>query len=133
MMPTITGAFASFTVSDLEAARAFYADTVGLEVSDAMPGGGPLWLSAGGQPRALVYSKPDHQPAAFTILNLAVDDIEATVDDLAARGITFERYPEFDQDERGILHGRGHDIAWFNDPAGNNLCLVHLHGQPAAG
>ena len=60
-----------------------------------------------------------------------LDDIAAAVDDLAARGVAFERYPGFEQDDRGILHGPGHDIAWFNDPAGNNLCLVQLHDQPA--
>lgn len=130
-MSVITGAFASFTVTDLEAARTFYADIVGLEVSSALPTGGPLWLRADGKTSALVYAKPDHQPATFTILNLAVDDIEAAVDDLEARGVVFERYAGFEQDGRGILHGPGHDIAWFNDPAGNNLCLVQLHDQPA--
>lgn len=131
-MPHITGAFASFTVPDLEAARMFYAETVGLEVSSALPGGGPLWIDAGGQHRALVYTKPDHQPAAFTVLNLTVDDIESAVDALSARGIAFERYAQFEQDARGILHGAGHDIAWFNDPGGNNLCLVQIHEGPAA-
>lgn len=129
-MSAITAAFASFTVPDLETASGFYADVVGLEVSKALPTGGPLWLKAGGTTAALVYAKPDHQPATFTILNLAVDDIEAAVDDLSARGVAFERYDGFDQDRRGILHGPGHDIAWFNDPAGNNLCLVQLHDQP---
>lgn len=129
-MAHITEAFASFTVPDLDIAKAFYADTVGLEVSSALPNGGPLWLKVGGEPRALVYAKPNHQPATFTILNLTVDDIESAVDALAARGIVFQRYPAFEQDERGILRGPGHDIAWFDDPAGNNLCLVQLHDQP---
>ena len=130
-MSAITGAFASFTVTDLEAAKTFYADIVGLEVSSALPTGGPLWLKADGMTSALVYAKPDHQAATFTILNIAVDDIAAAVDDLAARGVAFQRYAGFEQDDRGILHGPGHDIAWFDDPAGNNLCLVQLHDQPA--
>lgn len=130
-MSRITGAFASFTVPDLEAARTFYVQTVGLDVSSALRGGGPLWIDVGGQHCALVYEKPDHQPAAFTVLNLTVDDIESAVDALSARGIAFERYAQFEQDGRGILHGPGHDIAWFSDPGGNTLCLVHLHEQRA--
>lgn len=100
-----------------------------MQVSSALPDGGPLWIDAGGQHRTLVYAKPDHQPAAFTVLNLTVDDIEAAVDALSVRGVAFERYAQFEQDARGILHGAGHDIAWFNDPGGNNLCLVQLHEQ----
>lgn len=126
-MPQITGAFASFTVRDLEEARGFYADVIGLQVSTALPEAGPLWLEAGSQGRAMVYAKPDHQPAAFTVLNLMVDDIVATVDELASRGISFERYPEYRQDRRAIFHGPGHDIVWFRDPAGNHLSLVQLH------
>ena len=117
----------SFTVSDLETARAFYSGTLGLDVSSALPDAkGPLWLSVAGERRALIYPKADHQPADFTVFNLAVADIEAAVDELAARGVEFQRYPGYPQDDRGILHGAGHDIAWFNDPAGNNLSLVQF-------
>ena len=129
-MSRITEAYSSFTVPDLEAARRFYAGTLGLNVSNALPNGsGPLWLSVEDERRALVYRKVDHEPASFTVLNLSVDDIDSAVDDLAARGVEFERYPGYEQDARGIVHGPGHDIAWFNDPAGNNLCLVQLHDE----
>ena len=129
-MSRITEAYSSFTVPDLEAARGFYAETLGLNVSNALPNGaGPLWLSVEDARRALVYRKADHQPASFTVLNLSVDDIDSAVDDLAARGVEFERYPGYEQDARGIVHGPGHDIAWFHDPAGNNLSLVQLHDE----
>src|SRR6188474_1078359 len=112
-MPRITEAYSSFTVPDIEAARGFYAGVLGLNVSNALPNGsGPLWLSVEDERRALVYRKVDHQPASFTVLNLSVDDIDLAVDDLAARGVEFERYPGFEQDPRGIVHGPGHDIAW---------------------
>lgn len=94
----------------------------------ALPDGtGPLWVRAGADRGVLVYPKPDHVPASFTVLNLSVPDIAAAVDDLQARGITFQRYPEYHQDARGIYHGEGHSIAWFTDPAGNGLCVVQLH------
>lgn len=129
-MSRITEAYSSFTVPDLEAAQRFYGGTLGLNVSNALPNGaGPLWLSVDDERRALVYRKADHEPASFTVLNLSVDDIESTVDDLAARGVEFQRYAGYEQDARGILHGPGHDIAWFNDPAGNNLSLVQLHDE----
>ena len=72
----------------------------------------------------LVYPKPDHVPANFTVLNLSVPDIAEAVDELAARGIIFQRYPEYEQDRRGIYHGEGHSIAWFTDPAGNVLSVI---------
>lgn len=126
-MPRFIEGLASFTVSDLQAAHAFYAGTLGLEVSSALPdSSGPLWLAVGGERRALIYAKPDHRPADFTIFNLAVADIRAAIDELAAHGVEFHRYRGFSQDERGILHGPGHDIAWFSDPAGNNLSLVQF-------
>lgn len=129
-MSRITEAYSSFTVPDLEAAQRFYAGTLGLNVANALPNGaGPLWLSVEDERRTLVYRKVDHQPASFTVLNLSVDDIDSAVDDLAARGVEFERYPGYEQDARGIFHGPGHDIAWFNDPAGNNLSLVQLHDE----
>jgi catechol 2,3-dioxygenase-like lactoylglutathione lyase family enzyme len=124
-MLQITEAFCSFAVGDLAAATDFYGTTLGLRVSTALPdGAGPLWVRVANERGILVYSKPDHVPASFTVLNLEVDDIERAADDLKARGVTFERYPEYPQDARGIYHGEGHSIAWFKDPAGNGLCIV---------
>lgn len=127
-MSPISEAFSSFAVNDLAPAREFYSGKLGLEVSNALPNGaGPLWLRAGDGRGVLVYPKGDHEPASFTILNFAVDDIQRAVDELSARGITFERYPEYEQDDRGIYHGEGHSIAWFKDPARNGLCVVQMH------
>jgi catechol 2,3-dioxygenase-like lactoylglutathione lyase family enzyme len=114
-------AFSGFAVPDLEAARAFYADTLGLEVSEE---NGLLTLRLAGDRPTLIYPKPDHAPANFTILNFPVDDIGQTVDDLSGRGVTFERYDGFDQDERAIFRGGGPPIAWFKDPAGNVLSVL---------
>lgn len=118
-----TKAFSGFSVDDLAAARAFYGDTLGLEVSE---GNDLLHLRiAGGNP-VLVYPKEDHTPAAFTILNFPVADIGAAADELIGRGITFERYPGFQHDEKGIFHGGGPLIAWFKDPAGNVLSVIQV-------
>jgi catechol 2,3-dioxygenase-like lactoylglutathione lyase family enzyme len=115
-------AFSGFAVSDTAAARAFYADTLGLEVTEEY---GLLTLHLnGGERPTLIYPKPDHAPAAYTILNFKVDDIEAAVDALAARGVEFERYDGMEQDERGIMRGGGPFIAWFTDPAGNILAVL---------
>ena len=128
-MLQVTEAFSSFAVDDLAAARDFYGTTLGLDVSSALPdGAGPLWVRVGGEPRVLVYPKADHVPASFTVLNLSVPDIAGAVDELKARGITFQRYPQYEQDARGIYHGEGHSIAWFSDPAGNGLSVVQMHG-----
>jgi catechol 2,3-dioxygenase-like lactoylglutathione lyase family enzyme len=115
-------AFSGFAVPDTAAARAFYADTLGLEVTEEY---GLLTLHLnGGERPTLIYPKPDHAPAAYTILNFKVDDIEAAVDALAARGVEFERYDGMEQDERGIMRGGGPLIAWFTDPAGNILAVL---------
>jgi len=125
----VNEAFSSFSVNDLLAARDFYGGTLGLDVSSALPEGpGPLWVRVGNQPGVLIYSKPDHVPAEFTVLNLSVPDIVEAVDALQARGISFQRYPQYEQDARAIYHGDGHSIAWFSDPAGNGLCVVQIHG-----
>ena len=126
-MVHFTGAIGSFTVDDAASARQFYGTTLGLEVKDALPGRpDPIWLRAGDGPGVFVYVKRDHVPPGFTVLNLSVEDIEQAVDDLVARGISMARYDAIPQDERGIFHGEGHSIAWFTDPAGNNLSVVKL-------
>ena len=119
-------AFSGFSVSDLAAAKRFYSETLGLKVEDDGVGV-RLHLPAGGT--VFAYPKRDHQPATFTILNLVVDDIDASVDELTRRGVQFERYDnEPKTDDKGILRGRaqnrGPDIAWFKDPAGNFMSVV---------
>ena len=116
-------AFSGFAVPDLERARDFYSGTLGLEVSEA---DGMLTLRLGGGTEVLVYPKPDHAPANYTILNFPVDDIDAAVDALAERGVRFERYDGFEQDDRGIARAGGPPIAWFTDPAGNILSVLQL-------
>lgn len=113
-----SAAFSGFSTDDIPAARAFYAETLGIEVSEE---NGMLVLHLGGGHRVLVYPKPDHRPATFTVLNFPVDDLEATVDELVGRGVAFERYDG--TDVRGIQRGYGPPIAWFTDPAGN-ICSV---------
>jgi catechol 2,3-dioxygenase-like lactoylglutathione lyase family enzyme len=120
-----TKAYSGFAVPDLEQARQFYGDTLGVKVSDVAEGMPLISLDlAGGERPTLVYEKPDHEPANYTILNFPVDDIDAAVDDLAARGVEFERYEEFDQDEKGISRSPGPQVAWFKDPAGNILAVM---------
>ena len=117
-----TNAFSGFSVDDLDAARRFYAETLGIEVSDEGPGLG-LELATGGS--VFIYPKDDHEPAGFTVLNFPVDDIEAAVDELTERGIAIERYDGFGQDDRGIASPpHGPRIAWFKDPAGNVLSVL---------
>ena len=119
----ILAAFSGFAVPDIDAARAFYADTLGLTVRDG--GMGLLRLELPGGAEVMVYPKPDHVPAVFTILNFAVGDIDAAVDALLARGVSFDRYPGSPQDEKGIARDpRGPQIAWFTDPAGNILSVL---------
>src|SRR3954453_9421250 len=110
-------AFSGFAVPDVEAARRFYADTLGLRVEVDEEMGGMLTLHLGGGTNVLVYPKTDHTPATFTVLNFPVDDVGRTVADLTSRGVTFERYPGMNQDEDGVMRGQGPDIAWFTDPA----------------
>ena len=115
-------AFSGFSSNDIAAAKAFYADTLGLDVSED---NGLLNLRFAGGGRGIIYPKPNHEPATFTVLNFPVDDIEAAVDDLVARGVVFERYEGMNQDERGIARDdQGPAIAWFKDPAGNILSVL---------
>jgi len=116
-----TEAFSGFAVYDLDKAREFYGETLGLTVSEL---DGLLGLKVAGSRDILIYPKPDHVPATFTILNFPVDDIDAAVDELVGRGVRFERYDGFDQDEKGIARGEGPYIAWFRDPAGNVLSVL---------
>ena len=121
-MFTDTKAFSSFSVNDIPAARAFYGDTLGLKVTEVDD---LLRLETSGGHQVMVYPKDDHMPASFTVLNFAVDDIEAAVDDLTGRGITFERYPQYPADDKGIVRGdMPGAIAWFTDPAGNVLSVM---------
>ena len=116
-----TKAFSGFSVDDIEAARNFYGGTLGLDISEE---NGMLTLHLAGGGEILVYPKPDHAPASFTILNFPVDDIEAAVDQLTEQGVPFQRYEGSEQDERGIYRGQGPPIAWFTDPAGNILSVL---------
>jgi catechol 2,3-dioxygenase-like lactoylglutathione lyase family enzyme len=118
-----TKAFSGFAVDDLGKARAFYEGTLGLKVSEA---DGLLTLHLAGDRDTLVYPKPDFTPATYTILNFPVEDIDRAVAELTARGVRFERYDGFEQDEQGISRaGEGApNIAWFTDPAGNILSVL---------
>ena len=116
-------AFAGFSTNDLARAKEFYGQTLGLEVGEEM-GGGLLRVKLGGGGHVLLYPKPNHVPATFTVLNFPVDDIDRAVDQLASKGVQFERYDGFTHDERGIVRSPGHAIAWFKDPAGNILSVV---------
>jgi catechol 2,3-dioxygenase-like lactoylglutathione lyase family enzyme len=116
-----TKAFSGFSVDDIPKAREFYGETLGLNVSEEH---GMLTLHLAGDRDTLVYPKPGHTPASFTILNFPVDDIERAVDELAARGVSFERYDGIEPDEKGIFRGGGPPIAWFKDPAGNILAVL---------
>ncbi|MEO3925497.1 VOC family protein [Micromonosporaceae bacterium B7E4] len=116
-----TEAFSGFAVDDVARAKEFYGETLGLRVSEEY---GLLRLHLAGGRDVLVYPKPGHVPASFTILNFPVDDIDRAVDELTARGVRFERYEGIEADEKGIARGNGPDIAWFTDPAGNVLSVL---------
>jgi len=116
-----TKAFSGFAVDDLERARQFYGDTLGIRTSEQY---GLMTLHLAGGRDTLIYPKAGHTPATYTILNFPVDDIDKAVDDLAARGVRFERYEGAEQDEKGISRGGGPYIAWFTDPAGNILAVL---------
>ena len=116
-----TKAYSGFAVDDLQKAREFYGETLGLETSEEF---GLMTLHLAGDRATLVYVKPDYTPATYTILNFPVDDIDKAVDELTARGVRCERYEGFEQDEKGIARGEGPYIAWFKDPAGNVLSVL---------
>jgi catechol 2,3-dioxygenase-like lactoylglutathione lyase family enzyme len=116
-----TKAFSGFSVDDVEKAREFYTETLGLDTSVEH---GILRLRLAGGREVIAYSKQGHTPATFTILNFQVDDIDSAVDELGRRGVTFERYPGMEFDEKGVMRAGGPFIAWFTDPAGNILSVL---------
>jgi catechol 2,3-dioxygenase-like lactoylglutathione lyase family enzyme len=116
-----TKAFSGFAVDDITKAREFYGERLGLKTSEE---NGLLTLHLAGDRPTLVYPRPGHTPASYTILNFPVEDIEKAVDELTARGVELDRYEGFEQDERGIFRGGGPLIAWFTDPAGNVLSVL---------
>jgi predicted enzyme related to lactoylglutathione lyase len=119
-----TKAFSGFSVDDVQAAKSFYGEILGLEVTEAY---GLLRLHLAGGTEVLAYPKGEqHVPATFTILNFQVEDIDAAVEELSRRGVTFERYPGLDADEKGVFRGGGPLIAWFTDPAGNILSVLQV-------
>ena len=118
-------AFSGFSVNDIPKAKAFYGQTLGLKVSESDD---MLTLHLGGGATVLVYPKPNHAPATFTILNFPVDSVDKSVDALTQRGVRFEIYnePNLKTDQRGIMRGNGPTIAWFKDPAGNILSVLEV-------
>lgn len=118
--------FSSFSVDDVQKAKTFYSQTLGLKVSEVSEMNGLLELHLAGGARVLIYPKPNHTPATFTVLNFPVDDVEEAVDALVERGVRFEHYDEdnLKTDEKGIARGEGPPIAWFRDPAGNILSVL---------
>ena len=116
-----TPAFSGFSVNDLSAAQAFYSGILGLDVSEEH---GMLRLHIEGGHEILVYPKPNHTPATFTILNFPVEDVEQAVIALMKRGVRFEHYEGMNLDEKGVMRGQGPDIAWFKDPADNILSVI---------
>jgi predicted enzyme related to lactoylglutathione lyase len=118
-----TKAVSSFSVNDLEKAKAFYGQLLGLEFTENI---GVMMLHLEGGGKVFVYPKPNHEAATFTVLNFQVPDIEKAVDNLIAHGITFEQYDygKIKTDKKGIMHGNGPTIAWFKDPAGNIISVI---------
>jgi predicted enzyme related to lactoylglutathione lyase len=116
-------AFSGFAASDIQKAKEFYGKTLGLKISEDH---GMLTLHLAGGNNVLIYPKPNHIPATFTVLNFPVDDVDLAVDELTKRGVRFEIYalPEIKTDEKGIMRGNGPTIAWFKDPAGNILSVL---------
>ena len=121
-------AFSSFSVNDVQKAKDFYQQILELEVVDNPMG--VIELKLEGENRILVYPKPDHTPATFTVLNFPVKNIDEAVDELAGKGVSFEQYGgQIQTDEKGISRGNGGpNIAWFKDPAGNIFSVVEEKG-----
>lgn len=121
-------AYSGFAVKDLDKAREFYGETLGLNVKVLDEENGLAQLEHPGGKVTLVYAKPDLEPGNYTILNFNVEDIDAAVDELSGKGVSFERYDDFEQDEKGIFRGieqkQGPNIAWFKDPSGHILSVL---------
>jgi catechol 2,3-dioxygenase-like lactoylglutathione lyase family enzyme len=116
-----TKAYSGIAVNDLQKAREFYGETLGIQTSEQY---GLMWLHLVGGRDTLVYEQPDATPASYTILNFEVDDIDQAVDALTSRGVRFERYDNMEQDDRAVFRGEGPYIAWFKDPSGNVLSVL---------
>lgn len=117
-------AFSGFSINDQAKAKEFYGQTLGVEVEDGPMG---LKLKLAGGNNVFIYPKDDHVPATFTVLNFPVDNVDQAVEELVGKGVTFEHYEGMTDDKgiaRGITAGRGPDIAWFKDPAGNILSVL---------
>ncbi|MGO8969437.1 MAG: VOC family protein [Myxococcaceae bacterium] len=122
-MFTGTKAFSGFSADDIQRAKKFYGETLGLRVEEAR---GLLTLHFAGDGKVVIYPKPNHTPATFTVLNFPVKDVEKAVDELTKRGVRFEIYTAapLKTDQRGIFRSEGPPIAWFKDPAGNILSVI---------
>lgn len=120
-----TKAFSGFSANDTKKAKSFYSEILGIEVEE-LEMEGLISLHIAGGTNILIYPKPNHIPATYTVLNFPVKDVEKAVDELTQRGVRFEIYNEdnFQTDEKGIFHGGGPKIAWFKDPAGNILSVI---------
>jgi predicted enzyme related to lactoylglutathione lyase len=120
-------AYSGYAVDDIDAAVKFYGDTLGLKTSVLDDENGLIQVDLAGDRPVLIYLKPDFTPATYTVLNFPVPDVKKAADDLASRGIQFEQYDGFEQDDQGVAaEGPGDGIAWFTDPAGN---ILSIHGE----
>jgi len=117
-------AMSGFAVKDVEEAKGFYEGTLGLRVEVMAAEQGVTALKLAGGYDVLMYASPEMTPPSYTILNFEVDDIDAAVEGLESRGVSFERYDDFDHDEKGIVRGPGPLIAWFKDPSGNTIAVM---------
>jgi predicted enzyme related to lactoylglutathione lyase len=122
-------AFSGFAAGDIPKAKEFYIGVLGLDVSESH---GILTLRLAGGNNVIIYPKPNHVPATFTVLNFPVEDVDRAVDELKKRGVRFEQYdfPSLKTDAKGIMRGNGPTIAWFKDPAGNILSVIEQTGTP---
>jgi catechol 2,3-dioxygenase-like lactoylglutathione lyase family enzyme len=122
-------AFSGFSAGDIPKEKEFYGGTLGLDVSEAHD---ILTLRLAGSNNVIIYSKPNHVPATFTVLNFPVKDVDLAVDELKKRGVRFEQYdlPNLKTDEKGIMRGNGPTVAWFKDPAGNILSVIEESEAP---
>jgi catechol 2,3-dioxygenase-like lactoylglutathione lyase family enzyme len=125
-MLTDTPVMITFSVNDLAKAKEFYTQSLGLEVDESMPE--MLQLKLGEGSKVMVYSKKNHLPATYTLLNFTVTDLEKTMKELTAKGVAFERYnlPDITSDDQGVVDYGVMKIAFFNDPAGNNHAVLQM-------